>query len=44
MNFLSDPGYDGKVLGEVSSQDSGDSVGVQILKLTQLCKKGKGNV
>lgn len=39
MDFLPDPGHDSKVLREVSGQDPGDSVGVQILKLAQFCKK-----
>ena len=33
MHLLSDPADDGKVLREVSGEDAGDAVGVQILKL-----------
>ena len=38
MNLLPDPGDDGKVLREVGGQDSGDPVGVQVLKLAQFWK------
>ncbi len=38
MNLLPDPGDDGKVLGEVCGEDSGDPVRIQIFKLAQLWK------
>ena len=33
VDLLSDPADDGEVLGEVSGEDPGDAVGVQILQL-----------